>query len=78
MAEFESVVVGYRRGSRRIQYLRDEFGIHAVAVRKCLGDCGYDVYFFSGGIDAAREKDSAVICEECRERLGKDGLVSLL
>lgn len=61
------LVVGYRKGDRRVHQLRDDFGIHAVAVRKCIAGCGYPVYFFSGGIDAVREKDAEVICDECRQ-----------
>ena len=61
------IVVGYRPGSRRIQWLRDSYGIHSVAVRKCYAGCGYPVHFFSGGVDAVRERDAEVVCEECRQ-----------
>lgn len=67
MSGLERIVVGYRQGSRRVQYLRDTFGIEAVAVRKCMAGCGYPVYFYSGGVDAVRERDAEVVCEECKE-----------
>lgn len=61
------IVVGYRHGSRRIKQLEDEYGLYAVAVRKCMAGCGYPVYFVPSGIDAVRERDAEVICEECKE-----------
>lgn len=67
MSGIDRIVVGYRPGSRRIQWLRDTYGIHAVAVRKCMAGCGYPVHFFSGGIDAVSDRDAEVICEECKE-----------
>lgn len=66
MAGIERVVVGYRKGSRRVRELEDRFGLHAVAVRNCMAGCGYPVYFYSGGIDAVRERDAEVVCEECK------------
>lgn len=62
------VVVGYRSHDRRRHYLLDTFGISSVPVRKCMAGCGYDVFFYSGGIDAVREKDAEVVCDECRQR----------
>ena len=67
MSGLERIVVGHRKGSRKVQYLQDTFGLHAVAVRNCMAGCGYPVYFYSGGIDAVRERDAEVVCEECRE-----------
>lgn len=67
MAGLERIVVGYRKGSRRVAWLEDTFGLHAVAVRKCMAGCGYPVYFYSGGVDAVRERDAEVVCEECRD-----------
>lgn len=68
MAAHQSIVVGHREGSRRVQELADKFGIHCVKVRYCMAGCGYPVYFASGGIDAIREKDSEVVCTECKEQ----------
>lgn len=67
MAGIERIVVGHRKGSRRVQQLVDDFGIHCVAVRNCYAGCGYPVYFASGGIDAVVERDAEVICEECKQ-----------
>lgn len=68
MAGIERIVVGHREGSRRVQQLRDLYGLEAVAVRKCYAGCGYPVYFYSGGIDAVRERDAEVVCQECRDQ----------
>lgn len=68
MSGIERIVVGYREGSRKIQQLADQFGIHAVQVRKCYAGCGYPVYFCSGGIDAVRDRDAEVVCVECKEQ----------
>ena len=65
---FGRVVVGYRHNDRRRYRLLDLYGITSVPVRKCMAGCGYDVYFYSGGIDAVREKDAEVVCDECRQR----------
>lgn len=62
------VVVGYRANDRRRLKLLDDYGITSVPVRKCMAGCGYDVYFYSGGIDAVRERDAEVVCDECRQR----------
>jgi len=67
MAGLGRIVVGYRQNDRRVQRLRDEFGIEAVVVRNCYAGCGYPVWFFSGGIDAVRERDAEVVCDECRQ-----------
>lgn len=66
------IVVGYRPGDRRVQRLKDEFGLEVVPVRKCMAGCGYPVSFFSGGIDAVREKDAHVICTECKNEYYPD------
>lgn len=62
------IVVGYRANDRRRLKLLDEFGINSVPIRKCIAGCGYDVYFYSGGVDAVRERDAEVVCDECRQR----------
>lgn len=67
MAGLERIVVGYRKGDRRMKLLEDTYGIHAVAVRNCMAGCGYPVYFYSGGIDAVRERDAEVVCDVCKE-----------
>lgn len=67
MAGLERIVVGHRKGSRKVAYLEDTFGLHAVEVRKCMAGCGYPVYFYSGGVDAVRDRDAEVVCEECRD-----------
>ena len=67
MAGLERIVVGYRKGDRRVHQLEDVYGLHAVAVRNCMAGCGYPVVFYSGGIDAVRERDAEVICDVCKE-----------
>lgn len=62
------IVVGHREGSRKVQELADQHGIHCVKVRNCMAGCGYPVYFASGGIDAIREKDAEVLCTECKQQ----------
>ena len=62
------VVVGYREGDRRRHQLQAQFGITSVMVRKCVAGCGYPVYFYSGGIQAVRDRDAEVVCDECRQR----------
>jgi hypothetical protein len=71
------IVVGHREGSRKVRELADKFGIHCVAVRKCMAGCGYPVYFASGGIDAVRERDAEVICEECKTLYYRDLIIEL-
>lgn len=66
MSGLGRIVVGYRKGDRRVHQLEDTFGLHAVAVRTCMAGCGYPVLFYSGGVDAVRERDAEVICEECK------------
>lgn len=66
------IVVGYREGDRRMYKLRDQFGLEAVPVRRCMAGCGYPVYFYSGGIDAVREKDAEVVCMECKDQYYPD------
>lgn len=68
MAGLGRIVVGYRQNDRRRLQLLDTFGVHSVPVRKCVAGCGYDVFFYSGGIDAVRERDAEVVCDECRQR----------
>lgn len=65
MSGIGRIVIGHREGSRKVQQLADLYGLHAVKVRKCMAGCGYPVYFYSGGIDAIRERDAEVVCEEC-------------
>lgn len=77
MAGLERIVVGHRKGSRKVQMLADQFGIHCVAVRDCMAGCGYPVYFASGGIAAVVDRDAEVICEECKERYYADLLREL-
>lgn len=72
MSGIGRIVVGHREGSRKVQQLADLYGIHCVKVRKCMAGCGYPVYFASGGIDAVRERDAEVVCEECKERYYPD------
>ena len=67
MAGLGRVVVGYRGNDRRRLRLLDEHGLHSVAIRKCMAGCGYDVFFFSGGVDAVRDRDAEVVCTECKE-----------
>lgn len=67
MAGIERIVVGHRKGSRKIQLLADQFGINCVFVRDCMAGCGYPVAFASGGIAAVVDRDAEVICEECKE-----------
>ncbi len=33
------IVVGYREGDRRMYKLRDQFGLEAVPVRRCMAPC---------------------------------------
>lgn len=68
----ERYIVGYRPGSRRIHELEDRYGIHTVAVRACIAGCGYPVHFTTSGVQAIRERDPEVICEECRDRYYPD------
>jgi hypothetical protein len=77
MAGLGRVVVGYRQNDRRRHQLLDQYGITSVAVRNCAADCGYPVYFFSGGIDAVRDRDAEVICDECRQRYYPEILADL-
>ncbi len=77
MSGLGSVVVGYRANDRRRLQLLDQFGIQSVAVRPCIAGCGYPVYFFSGGIDAARDRDAEVICDECRQLYYTDVIAAL-
>ena len=67
MSGIGRIVVGYRPGDRRVLKLKDQYGIHAIVVRKCYAGCGYPVSFFSGGVDAVRERDAEVVCDECRQ-----------
>jgi hypothetical protein len=62
------VVVGYRAHDRRRLRLQDDYGIQAVPVRRCMAGCGYLVYFYSGGIDAVKERDAEVVCAECKDQ----------
>ncbi len=77
MSGIGRIVVGHREGSRRVRELADLYGIHCVMVRKCMAGCGYPVYFASGGIDAVRERDAEVICEECKQLYYRDLIIEL-
>ena len=68
MSGIGRIVVGHREGSREIHRLADLYGLQAVKVRKCMAGCGYPVYFYSGGIDAIRERDAEVVCVECKQQ----------
>jgi hypothetical protein len=61
-----AVVVGYRHDARRLVRLKELYGLQAIRVGRCIGACGYDVFFYSGGVDAVRERDAQVICEQCK------------
>lgn len=61
------IVVGYRKGSRKIRQLSDLYGIECVETRQCMAGCGYPIFFASGGVDAVRDRDAEVICAECKE-----------
>lgn len=77
MAGLERIVVGHRKGSRRVHELEDQFGIRCVEVRNCMAGCGYPVYFASGGVAAVVDRDAEVICQECRDRYYGDLLREL-
>lgn len=65
MSGLGRVVVGYRPGDRRVHKLHDEHGLEVRQVRKCVAGCGYPVFFYSGGYDAAWERDAEVMCDNC-------------
>lgn len=68
MSGIGRIVVGYRPGNRKVQQLRDLYGLEVRQVRKCMAGCGYPVFFYSGGIDAVRERDAEVVCDVCKEQ----------
>ena len=61
----ETLLIGYRPGDRRIHEIVDKYGIRFLAVRKCIGGCGYPVHFNASGLATARDRDADVICENC-------------
>lgn len=71
------IVVGYRPGDRRVNRNRELYGLEPTVIRKCMAGCGYPVLFYSGGVDAVRERDAEVICSECKERFYPDLMAEL-
>lgn len=65
MAGLERVLVGYREGDRQIKRLKDEHGLTAVMIKRCVAGCGYPVYFVPSGVDAYMTRDPEVICDVC-------------
>lgn len=59
------LLVGYREHSRRRLELIDRFGVDSVAIKPCVADCGYPVFFVDSGVQTYRKRDPDVICEEC-------------
>ncbi len=68
----ERVIVGYRKGDRRIYRLEHEHGQIAVQVAYCAAGCGYPVHFVKSGQDAYMVRDPEVVCEPCYERYKDD------
>ncbi len=69
MAGLERVMVGYRAHDRRRLMLIDQYGVQSVAVRNCVADCGYPVYFNASGIASMHGNGgSEVVCQECADR----------
>ena len=66
MSGLGRVVVGYRKGDRRIHQLEDQ-GQPVRETTRCAAGCGYPVYYVASGYDAARSRDAEVICSECYE-----------
>jgi hypothetical protein len=67
VAGIERIVVGYRPGDRKVAYLKEHYGLETIAVRPCIAGCGYPVSFYSGGLDAVRERDAEVVCTVCKD-----------
>lgn len=65
MSGIGRLVIGYRRNDRRRLQLEHEHGVHSVAAGRCIGGCGYDVFFVQSGQDAVRSRDAQVICDDC-------------
>jgi len=61
------LLVGYRHDHRMLRYYSD-VGLPVRSVRRCIGGCGYEVFFNPSGITSAHEKDPEVICSECYAR----------
>ena len=76
MAGLERVIVGYRKGDRRVYRLADEHGQHAVEVGKCVS-CGWPTMFVKSGQDAYMLRDPEILCEECYERHHDDVMAEL-
>lgn len=66
MSGLGRVVVGYRKGDRRILQLEDQ-GQAVHETTRCAAGCGYPVFYVQSGWDAARFRDAEVICTECYE-----------
>lgn len=71
MASLGRVVVGYRRGDRRIQQILDQ-ELSVRETSRCAGGCGYAVYFAPSGYDAAWDRDAVVFCDDCYQRDKKE------
>lgn len=65
MSDLGRVIVGYRLNDRRRLKLVHEHGVEAVAIRRCLAGCGYDVYILRSNLHAVHEKDPEVVCDDC-------------
>jgi hypothetical protein len=72
----ERVVVGYRKGDRRIYRLEHEHGQIAVRVGKCAS-CGWPTHFVKSGQDAYMQRDPEILCEECYKRYERDIVAEL-
>lgn len=66
MAGLGRVIVGYRKGERRIYQLEHEHGQRAVEVGKCAS-CGWPTCFVKSGQDAYMLRDPEILCEQCYE-----------
>lgn len=71
------IVVGYRPGDRRVLENLERFGLEAHEVRKCFAGCGYPVLFYSGGVDAVRDRDAEVVCTVCKNEFYSDLIAEL-
>lgn len=71
------IVVGYRPGDRRVIENLERYGLEAHEVRKCYAGCGYPVLFYSGGVDAVKDRDAEVVCTVCKEEFYSDLIAEL-
>lgn len=55
-------VVGHRKTDPR---LRNRTDVREAG--RCIS-CGHVTWFFASGIANAREKDSAIVCDDCHQR----------